>query len=208
MASYGSPTVVLHCSLVFLGVGGKDRNCIDSTPPLPILLPLPSLLLPPPPCPGGTVAILTWSLRHKHQSATPPPLLSRPSSGCLPHDSLFFFASVLLGHPGDELCQQYRIATWAPFFRVGKERITLSSCCFLPSLCSFPPLFFSFSWSLLFPRFDCLLIAHLFVFLLPPPPPSPLPVPTRCAPFVNGGVGTDWPRVAVAGSVAGKCMTC
>lgn len=64
VASYGSPTVVLHCSLVFLGVGGKDRNCIDSpphsTPPLPILLPLPSLLSPPP-CPGGAVVILTCS---------------------------------------------------------------------------------------------------------------------------------------------------
>lgn len=33
----------------------------------------------------------------------------------------------------------------------------------------------SSSRSLLFPRFDCLLIAHLFVFLLPPPPPHPPP---------------------------------
>lgn len=92
VASYGSPTVVLHCSLVFLGVGGKDRNCIDSLPH-PILL----LLLPPPSlhqparaaaaAAGSAVVILTCSLRHEHQSATPPLLPSRPSSGPDPPSS-------------------------------------------------------------------------------------------------------------------------
>lgn len=74
----------------FWGSGEKTETAL-TPPPHPILL-----LLPPPSlhqpawaaaAAGSAVVILTCSLRHEHQSATPPLLPSRPSSGPDPPSS-------------------------------------------------------------------------------------------------------------------------